>query len=475
MDSALVAWAEQQFGEADLGDQRRVDRAVAVAYAMAFSPGASLPQMFARWADVKAAYRLFSHSASTPDALQDGHRALVGEALASPGVYLLIEDTTEICYRGRATPVEGFGPVGGLTDTAQACGYLLHSVLAAQWLGARGGAGRLPLRLVGVADQQYHVRTPRPPGERRKQSRAHSTRPRESDLWERASARLGAAPDDEQVRWVRVCDAAADVYELLESCRALGHGHVIHCGTDRSVLCDGRRGLLYEVARAGAALGTMSVELSARPKRPARTAQLRVSARAVEVLSPRRPGQPQGVSRYACTVVRLWEPTPPEGVTEPVEWFLLCDGRRLGREQALECSQQYVARWVIEEFHKALKSGLGAERLQLETARALTAAVAVQSVVALRLIELRERVRLEPEAAASASGLSDLEMTVLERSTGRRLLTVRDVALAIGRLGGHPNRKSDGMPGWASLMRGMQKLLLFCTGARLARDPERSG
>ena len=46
---------------------------------------------------------------------------------------------------------------------------------------------------------------------------------------------------------------------------------------------------------------------------------------------------------------------------------------------------------MIEEYHKAIKTGLGAERLQLESAERLFAAIAIMSVVALRLIELRER------------------------------------------------------------------------------------
>jgi hypothetical protein len=58
----------------------------------------------------------------------------------------------------------------------------------------------------------------------------------------------------------------------------------------------------------------------------------------------------------------------------------------------------------IEEFHTALKSGVGAERLQRETAEGLCAAVAIMSVVALRLIALREYVRMTPAHPAEESG-----------------------------------------------------------------------
>ena len=123
----------------------------------------------------------------------------------------------------------------------------------------------------------------------------------------------------------------------------------------------------------------------------------------------------------------------------------------------------------MEEFHKALKSGVGAERLQLETAEGLCAAVALMSVVALRLIDLREQVRRMPERPAEEAWLEPLELEVLRIRTGRQISTVREVALAIGRLGGHLNRKGDGLPGWATLWRGMQTLRVLVEGVRLAR------
>jgi len=80
------------------------------------------------------------------------------------------------------------------------------------------------------------------------------------------------------------------------------------------------------------------------------------------------------------------------------------------------------------------------------------------SVVALRLIELRERLRMHPEAEAEQSGLSQLELEVLGERSGRKLRTVREVALALGRLGGHLNRTRDGLPGWQTLWYGMNTL-----------------
>jgi hypothetical protein len=63
------------------------------------------------------------------------------------------------------------------------------------------------------------------------------------------------------------------------------------------------------------------------------------------------------------------------------------------------------------------------------------------SVVAVRLVELRERVRLIPEAPAEHCGLDMLELQVLRGYTEKYIRTVREVGLALGRLGGHMGRK----------------------------------
>src|SRR5499427_10080427 len=114
---------------------------------------------------------------------------------------------------------------------------------------------------------------------------------------------------------------------------------------------------------------------------------------------------------------------------ERLEWILLCDTKVEHFAQAHACALQYSTRWLIEEYHKAIKTGLGAERLQLESAERLFAAIAIMSVVALRLIELRERLRRHPDAEAAQSGLSPLELEVLRARSGCRLRTVREVAL----------------------------------------------
>ena len=88
---------------------------------------------------------------------------------------------------------------------------------------------------------------------------------------------------------------------------------------------------------------------------------------------------------------------------------------------------------------------------------------------------MREQMRLAPEAPAESSGLSELELEVLRVRSGKPLVTVEEVSLALGRLGGHLNRKSDGQPGWITLWRGWQILQTLVEGALIARKLTKFG
>jgi len=82
--------------------------------------------------------------------------------------------------------------------------------------------------------------------------------------------------------------------------------------------------------------------------------------------------------------------------------------------EAEDRALQYACRWLSEDFHKALKTGMGAERLQLEEGHRAFAAVAIMSVVALRLIDFlladenretlrRQRILVMPNVSPDAA------------------------------------------------------------------------
>jgi len=468
--SDLDAWALSHLGGARLAHVDRVKRAVSIARAMAAHPGRSLPRLFSTRYDLKAAYTFMQDPRSTPDAIEHGHKALVLQQAAAAQLALLLEDDTVVSFSHRKRRVPGLGSIG--RGEAWEQGFTLHTLLAVECpegYATSAEGKRAPVRVLGIADQQVQT-LPWPAPSQGRRPRTKSARlgtERATQIWEFAGTRIGPAPPG--ARWVRVADREADIYEYLASCRALGHGFRVRAKHNR-VLVDAAGGeKLLDRARAAASLGAFTVELRARPGQAPREAELKVSAVRGVIRAPQRPGGAPGKREpIAVWVVRAWEEEGPEG-EQGLEWFVLCDEAAEAYETAREVVAQYASRWVIEEFHKGLKTGLGAETLQLEEGHQLFAAVALMSLVALRLLEMREVGRREPEAKAERSGLSELELEVLRVRLGGTIETVREVALAVGRLGGHLNRAGDGMPGWQTLWHGMEELRTLVEGVRLAR------
>jgi Transposase Tn5 dimerisation domain len=447
---------------------------MAFAAALAEQPGKMIPELFTRKYDIDATYNLLDEREVVPDAIQAAHRRLVMGELRTPGRYLLLEDTTFPSFSHRKQPIPGLGPIGDSEPGQQ--GFLLHSILAVRASSSPvpdASGRRPPVTILGLADQQYLIRSPRDhQAPKQAGSRQRQIRDRESDRWLDSGKRIGRAPSDPSVRWVRVADREADIYEYMASCRGAGHGFVIRVSQNRILLdpADGKRlGLVFEHIAGVAPLGGMYLDLRGRDGQVARRAKLLTSCGPVRVRAPERAGRAAGAGEpMDCWFIRVWEEDPPEGV-EALEWVLYTDRPTQSFSDALSVVMDYATRFLIEEFHKGLKTGMRAEELQLEQANRLFAAIAVMSVVAIRLLDLRELGKGLPEAPAACTGLDELELEVLSLAVERKLTKVTDVLLAIGRLGGHMNRRRDGMPGWITLWRGMKVLRLLVKGAKLER------
>ena len=210
-----------------------------------------------------------------------------------------------------------------------------------------------------------------------------------------------------------------------------------------------------------------------RERRSERMAQLSISWAMVRVDPPHNRRGEYVARPLAVWAIRVWEAKPPEGVTG-VEWFLLVNRHPISTEaEAWEKSDWYGCRPMVEEYHKCQKTGCQIEALQFETAAALQPMIALLSVVAVMLLQLREAFRRPDADRRPATELVDpvYEEVLREwRSPGRaETLTVKEYFLALARLGGHMNRKRDGAPGWLVLWRGWMKLQSMVDGVEAER------
>lgn len=456
-------WAKHNFLGVKLGEKRRENRLLTLAEAYARQPGKSLPKLFPHRYDVKAAYKFFACKEVTPERIQATHMKNVKHEMNQSGSFLLIEDGSELIWNN--SPRSGLGLTSGGRESE---GFILQSVLAVKW-PKEGLRQRGPVEVLGLCSQQCHPRKRAPKGEN---SVTRKSRKRESMLWEQSNQNIGQPNDPLKSHWIRVCDRGADIYEFIQSCLHYEHKFVIRAAQNRCLvdpLTQKKSSKkLFETLRETPAMGSFELEL--KNSKPKRIAHLKVSFKQVLIHAPKSSPNKEA---FSCSAVRVWEDSPPEGV-EPLEWILLCSERIESFDTALNCIAQYATRWLIEEFHKCLKTGLGAEKLQLETAQRLFNAVSLLSIVALRLVSVKEQGRLYPQAAAEESGLSELELKLLRGHLKRPIKTMKELILAIGRLGGHLNRKSDGMPGWQSLWSGMKDLILMAQGAQLLLELEPS-
>ncbi len=445
-------WAQQEFARAELGDRRRTHRLVNIARNLAERPGGTLPQAFPQWAELKAAYRFLDHPAMSYEKILAPHRERTHAASRAPGEYLLIEDTTLLDYSLHPAAQE----LGCIGD-GQGRGFELHSTLAVRiegWTLEQRPEGVV----VGLLGQRCDRPRPRPPGET---EAARWRRPRKSQRWAAVLKVAGAPPAG--CCWIYVADRESDFYEPIQTCQQHRMDFIIRARHDRRLAA--AAGHLQAALARAPVLGQTTVALRARPGQPARTAIVEVRAVPVDLDGPWRPGgwQPP---LSGITTVEVREVQAPEGVQAPLHWVLLTSLSCGSWAAVQRVVGRYTARWWIEEYHKALKTGTGVEASQLKRGYRLEALIAVLAVVAVRLLSTKLLARSRPEGLEAVESFGPEALALLEKKLGRpqRGWTNQSVLIATARLGGFLARKGDGLPGWQTIWRGWQRLMWMCQG-----------
>jgi len=448
-----AAWARRQFGQAPLPDDRLRRRLPRVAAALAARPEVSMPQQHPAWSELLAAYRFLNNPRVTPEAIGRPAQERTRRACADAGLVLCLHDLTDLT------------PVYELSDTT----LQQHTVLA---VAADDGT------LLGLRHQHWFDDPKTPPGETRAQRRE---RWRRSQTW--ADAITAVGPASAGGRFVHVADREADDFQTFTACAEQGRGFVIRSQHDRELLGDPRRlrahlaaqpvggCLTLEVAGHAAASGSgpRTPLWQQRNKQAARRAKLEVRWAQVTLAPPARDARyTQGVPVHA---VWLREVDPPADVAEPIDWLLLSSESVTCLDQALAVRGWYERRWMIEEFHKAQKTGCRLEATQLRSAAAFTCLAALCAVVAVRLLQLRDAAQDPARAAAPALGVIDPTwvrvVSRLAKHADPATLTLGEFYRAVARRGGWLGRKHDGQPGWQTLWRGWRQIADYVTGIQL--------
>jgi hypothetical protein len=440
-------WAAREFADAAVGDRRLVRRLVSVAQDFYARPQANLPQACGTRAKTKAAYRLLDHDQLSLPQLLAGHYVSTVERMGDHAVVLAVQDTTALNYTAHRD-TEGLGRIGTQQDGAQ--GLWLHDTMAFTVEG-------LPL---GLLDAQLWARSRESFG-KRTQRKQLPIEQKESYKW-LASFTAAAAAQRElaHTQVVSVGDREADIYELFElALSRADHPQLLVRAEQDRLLAEGHR-QLWESVEAQAVAGFHRVQIARRPGRPARVANLAVRFAEVEMAAPKN-------RLRGCSPVRVWavlalEPEPPPG-SDPLEWMLLTTLPVCSHEQAVEKLRWYAQRWQIEVYHRTLKSGCRIEERQLATARRLENCLAIDLVVAWRILHLTRLGRQTPQLPCTIYFDDDQWQALygfIHRTTQPppEPPTLRQAIRMVASLGGFLGRKGDGEPGTKSLWLGLQRL-----------------
>lgn len=437
---------------------------------LACVPGGTMTGVLSGAAQIKAAYRLFDQPQVTHAAVCQGHFCHVLAQCQTPGRYLLIEDTTAVSYAGHEA-CTGLGPIG--EDHTR--GFWLHSTLAVAWTPGTTDPAADEAQILGLLDQQAWARDPA--ASRRKETKATRLRraQRESTRWGRLLT--SGLTHDPQAQWIFVADREADIYETFTRCRAAGVNFVVRVAQDRAVVQPGPDALtarhLEEAIAQTPLRARKTLEIPAQKGRKARSAQMELRTAQVVIRAPWRPGG--AGADVGLHLVELREIDPPAG-QEPVRWLLATDLPVATLAEAWTVVVIYRRRWLIEEFHKALKTGVGLEKSQLASARKLMALAGILSIVAAWLVGLKLQARVAEPLPLRPADADAVTLAVLTRKVGvpKEGWTARSLLVALARLGGYLGRKGDGPPGWLTIWRGWQRLVPLTEGYRLAM-PQRCG
>jgi hypothetical protein len=450
-----VSWAFSEAPRSQWLDPRQIRSSIRSLERLHDNAGASYSQALGQDGR-QAARRLFHHERVTVDDILSGHFAETSARCAAHERVLVAQDTTEIDYGGHRGSKTELGPMAGKGSW----GLLAHSALAMTEDG-------LPL---GTLSLWLWARDPEESGKKHDR-RSRATAEKESRKWLETLAcverRLAAG-----ARAVVIADSESDVYDYLAAPRQETTDLLVRACQPRVVQVwagDGftRLGTLFECGSQTKEVGGLEVRIPRHGARAERIAHLRLSAMEVHIARPAGRQLASSASRVKLTLVRAWEPSPPEG-EEAIEWWLLTTVEATELEWASRVVGWYARRWQIEVLHKVLKTGLGVEQLQIAEAGALMNALATYWIVAWRILWLTHIARTSPETAAEEV-LDSAELEVVRALSRCAVETASDVVRVVARLGGHEGYRNGPPPGPKRLWEGLRRIHDMLLGWQLAR------
>lgn len=440
-----LAWAELEFGRAELGDERRTRRLVRVASDAVRRPRGTVTAVVGGAAEREGAFRLLESPAVDAAAVAEAsQRSTVHRMRGRPWVYVAVDQSTvSVIDRHNS---KGFGR----TQSGRRRGMEVTSALAIDPSGTP----------VGLLSQQWWIRSDELSPYRT--DRKRPVEQRESDLWlrtmDQVSDRLG---EEAPAPWFQL-DRGADFWRVFDFAKRCRGWVTVRAAHDRC-LTDGRH--LRERVQSTKVAAQFRLRIPARrypdgTRQFERVAQLSVRYAPVTL---QMTTQDRKTVQAQVTAVHVRERDASKDGR--IEWMLLTTWPVGCAQHALQVVHGYCQRWKIEDFHRTWKSGgCHLERSQLRSVGAFLKWATILAAVAARAERLKNLARTQPDIPATTE-LSRAEIDaaiVLSRNRkfkpGQELTLAQAVRL-IAEAGGYTGRSSGGPPGSTTIRRGLDTVV----------------
>jgi Transposase DNA-binding/Transposase DDE domain len=448
-------WAAQEFRDANLGDPRRTRRLVAVGAACAAHPAGKVTEVFAKGAEREGAYRLLENEhVPTAEIGAAAHRAGVRRTWGQPHVFVPIDGSSlNIVDTERQ---KGLGTVGSFAKGAS--GLCVMTAVIVLTCGTPAGLG----------GQYFWSREG--PVQRKKPDR-RKTEDKETHHWLKVMEQVRQTFSKEAPYtrpWFQI-DAGGDAWPVLWEAETKGDLLTVRAAQDRRLVgkFQGEQDYLWPHLERQTPSGYYRLEVPPGEHRQARMAQMQIQwAPVVLDLVDKSTKEHRSASVWAVRAVEI--ETTPSG-EEPIEWMLLTRYPVQKLEDAQTVLEGYAARWRVEEFHKAWKSGVcKVEQTQLREREHIERWATIQASVAMRVVRLTYLARTRPQAPATLElTRPEILATLLIRNPPavglEQIPTIGQVVPWLAELGGYTGKSSGGPAGMIVITRGLLRIESLAT------------
>jgi hypothetical protein len=456
-------WAEAEFGDAKLGDERRTRRLVLLAAEVASRPAGVVTRACSSSASREAAFRFLENTAVRPADVAGAPLRATARRCAEHRKVIVATDATALTLSDEKR-AKGLGGVGAWHKGAR--GVHVMSALAVAEDGTTLGICAQTMWIRAKRSVHGDCHDPCP-------ELASETRYWLDALLETRAVLAAGAPQCQP--WFQL-DRGGDCWQVLALAHRLDMLLTVRATHDRRL--EARDEHLWAALEQARVIATRRIEVKAKPPRlrkkrvggrrrihvtitrEARRAKVEIRAARVPVVLKTPFGTTLTVEYNAVYVKEIGGPAD-----DALEWMLLTTHPIGTRADVLDVVRSYELRWRIEDFHRVWKRGLcRVEDTQLRSRDAIFKWATLLATVATRAMRLTQIARATPDVPAT----SELTRTELEAIVALRepknvgpgtIPTLGQAVRWIAEIGGYTG-PWNGPPGPTVIGRGLHDALV---------------